>query len=157
MKKRYPLITLAILGMDTLVKEKIERTMKAKERREILKGKVTLQKYYNNGAMLNFMEKKPNQMRMGAAGIMAAALVIYGYFLGAKEKVTTRLGMSFLIGGGLSNLLDRFTKGHVVDYFSFNVKNEKLRSIVFNLSDLFVFIGASLLLLTKGFEEKRAH
>ena len=37
--------------------------------------------------------------------------------------------------------MERVEKGYVTDYLSFSVKNEKLRKIVFNLSDFSVFAG----------------
>ena len=43
-------------------------------------------------------------------------------------------------------MADRLTRGYVVDYFSFNVKWEKLRRLVFNISDFFI-LGGTLLSL----------
>ena len=61
-----------------------------------------------------------------------------------KGARLTKLGLSMILGGGLSNFYDRKTSGYVTDYFSFGVKNKKFRNIVFNLSDLFIFAGALL-------------
>jgi signal peptidase II len=52
--------------------------------------------------------------------------------------------MAILAGGGLSNLFDRYTKGYVVDYLRFPFGPKKLRRIIFNVSDFFVFMGALL-------------
>lgn len=49
-----------------------------------------------------------------------------------------------LFGGGLSNLYDRYTKGHVVDYFHINIGPKWLRNIIFNVSDFFIFLGVIL-------------
>ena len=53
-------------------------------------------------------------------------------------------GVALLLGGGLNNLYDRYTKGHVVDYFHLNFGPKWLRAIVFNISDFCIFIGALL-------------
>lgn len=45
-------------------------------------------------------------------------------------------------------------QGFVVDYFSFRVPLEKLRRIVFNLSDLFIFAGAGLMIVYSFFKRK---
>ena len=49
-----------------------------------------------------------------------------------------------LAGGGLSNLYDRYTKHHVVDYVRFQTGPKWFRRIIFNVSDFFIFIGAVL-------------
>ena len=47
------------------------------------------------------------------------------------------------LAGGVSNLYDRMKRGYVVDYFSFQWK--ALKTVVFNLGDLFIFAGAFLM------------
>ncbi len=59
------------------------------------------------------------------------------------------------MGGGFCNFWDRLTKQHVVDYMSFNVKCSRLRKVVFNLSDLFVFAGAVMNLFFVNLAKKR--
>ncbi len=58
--------------------------------------------------------------------------------------ILIKLGLSFVVGGAFSNVYDRLVRRYVVDYFSFNVKWERLRRIVFNISDLFIFLGSFL-------------
>ena len=71
-----------------------------------------------------------------------------------KSGMLLKLAMSFLLGGALSNVWDRLRQGFVVDYFSFRVPLEKLRRIVFNLSDLFIFAGAGLMIVYSFFKRK---
>ena len=66
-----------------------------------------------------------------------------------------KTGVALLLGGGLSNLYDRYTKGHVVDYFHINIGPKRLRNIIFNISDFCVFIGA--LLAVAGAETAQRH
>ena len=61
-----------------------------------------------------------------------------------RAALPTVLGVALLLGGGLNNLYDRYTKGHVVDYFHLNFGPKWLRAIVFNISDFCIFIGALL-------------
>ena len=58
------------------------------------------------------------------------------------------------LAGGVSNLYYRMKRVYVVDYFSFRVPLEKLRRIVFNLSDLFIFAGAGLMIVYSFFKRK---
>lgn len=58
-----------------------------------------------------------------------------------------KTGLSILLGGAYSNTYDRLVRGYVVDYFGFQVKNERLRNIVFNISDFCIMIGALISVL----------
>jgi len=44
-------------------------------------------------------------------------------------------------------MCDRLTRGYVVDYFGFRVKNKRLRNVIFNISDFGIMIGAVLLVI----------
>ncbi|HAG10558.1 MAG TPA: signal peptidase II [Desulfotomaculum sp.] len=57
----------------------------------------------------------------------------------AEKKRLIRIGMGLIIGGALSNLIDRLQLGLVIDYLDFRVWP------VFNLADTAIFIGACLL------------
>ena len=52
-----------------------------------------------------------------------------------------------MLGGAFSNTYDRLKRKYVVDYVSFPVKNEKIRNVVFNISDFCIMIGALLMVL----------
>lgn len=58
-----------------------------------------------------------------------------------KQAAPAKTGLSFLAGGGLSNLHDRLVKGHVVDYVSFGFGPKRFQKLVFNMADFFVFAG----------------
>lgn len=64
-----------------------------------------------------------------------------------RGNSTLKAGLAFLLGGAYSNTYDRLVRKYVVDYISFPVKNERLRRIVFNLSDFCIMIGAVLLVI----------
>ena len=56
-----------------------------------------------------------------------------------------KLAVTFALAGGISNLYDRMKRGHVVDYFSIEWK--WLKRLVFNLGDIFIFLGSGLMLI----------
>lgn len=66
-----------------------------------------------------------------------------------QGKQLFSLGMALILGGGASNLFDRVKRGYVVDYLGL----PKIKNIVFNLSDLFIFLG-SILILTGEWKER---
>ena len=73
-----------------------------------------------------------------------AILGILGYML--IKKPTDRiecLSLSFIVGGGIGNMIDRVALGYVVDMIDFRLIN----FAVFNVADSFVCVGAGLMLL----------
>lgn len=72
------------------------------------------------------------------------ALIGMFLYMAIKIKVNhwlLTLSLSFIIGGGLGNLLDRVRLGYVVDFFDFRVFP------VFNLADICVCLGCGMLIL----------
>jgi len=61
-----------------------------------------------------------------------------------KSKLVNAAGILFA-SGGLANAIDRLGDGAVTDYLDFGW--QALRWPTFNLADVFIFIGAALLLL----------
>ncbi len=135
-------IVIAIVAVESVIKQVTEQNGTKGERKPILGGRLYLTKYHNYGAFLNLGEKRPEFVKGISLGLCLACTMIYVLTLGTKGKTLLKTGLSLLLGGAFSNTYDRMIKGYVVDYFGFNVKNEKLKNIVFNLSDFCIMIGA---------------
>lgn len=93
---------------------------------------------------MNFLSGRPGAMRVIHTAVMIVVAAGYYLLLRLPGKIPTKIGASLLLGGGAGNLYDRYTKGHVVDYFHVNVGPEWFRKLIFNLSDFYVFVGAFL-------------
>ena len=143
----YVIIIVAIIATETKIKNYIDENMKLGERKKILNNKIILSKYYNSGMFLNFMEDKKETVKMVSGAFLGFLLLLFSCFLPKKGHKLFKLGMSFVLGGATSNVSDRIKRGHVVDYFSVNGKSfKKLNKIVFNLSDLCIFLGSALII-----------
>lgn len=140
----YLSITAGIFLLDFFLKHHIDKTYARKVQHPRLGGHIILEKYYNDGAALNLLAKRPAIMRGIHTAIILVLGVIYYLALSVSGKPITKTGLAFLVGGGASNLFDRYTKGHVIDYFRINIGSKRLRRVIFNISDFFVFIGALL-------------
>lgn len=125
----------------------VNKEMYKKE--ELFHGKIILERYHNKGAMLNFLEDKVELVKTISAAILGILLVIFGALLPKKGNYILKLGLSLVLGGALSNVYDRFKRGYVVDYFSFKF----LKKIVFNISDICIFIGSLLITICSFFKE----
>ena len=139
------LLVIGIFVGDGLCKTYMDRSLQEKEQRPVLGGHVILRKFHNPGAMLGLGQNRRPVLALAIGWLRA---------LQEKSGMLLKLAMSFLLGGALSNVWDRLRQGFVVDYFSFRVPLEKLRRIVFNLSDLFIFAGAGLMIVYSFFKRK---
>ena len=151
----YLLIVLGIFALEYNLKNYTDshRLQGAKEER--FGGKLILCNYQNSEGGFGIFKKNP-QLGVKISGVVLVCVIwefVKALFGGAAFLV--KLGLSLVTGGGLSNYYDRVTKGYVTDYFSFGVKNKKLKNTVFNLSDFFIFIGAVLFVVGRVFAEFR--
>ena len=141
-------ILIGVFLTDTILKSRAEKHLSDKAVREIAWDKILLRKLHNYGIACNMGEKHPKLVEYGTLSVWIAVLLTLLRMLkkplGKVQGALIRLGGALVLGGGLSNLNDRITKGYVTDYFSFNVKCEKLKRIVFNLSDMCIAVGAVL-------------
>ena len=77
------------------------------------------------------------------------------YFLKNKKLLKNkniRLFLIFITAGGVSNLLDRLTRGYVVDYIEL-----KIFPPIFNLADVYITLGTIMLAFYVFFVLKNKH
>ena len=109
----------------------------ARQETEYADGRVKLTALRNEGAAFGLPVP-----RKAVVGVSAAALAL---LLTQRKKAPLAAGL--VLGGGLSNLLERVRNGAVYDYVQFPKAPKKLKDYVFNLADFQVFAGAVGLLL----------
>ena len=141
----YIILILSIFVGDGIIKKYIEDTKQYGKDEKIFDGKIIISKYHNKGAMLNFLENNAKLVLALSSAMLGAIFVIFAIFLPKKENKLLKLGLALILGGALSNTYDRIKKGYVVDYFSFNW----LKKIVFNLSDICIFLGTFITCIAK--------
>lgn len=144
--------TIAFLT-DSFMKEKVEKTVKDDEKKQVCKGKIQIEKYHNKGAVLNALENRPGMIKIIHTVVLVWTVVYTKIQVKKHGNAGNKMGRSLLLAGGLNNLCDRYRRGYVVDYLRFSTPWKWLNRLVFNLSDFFVFAGALLMLLFSKKEE----
>lgn len=146
----YILIAAGIFFGDDFIKKYIEENKEFGKDETICNGNIIINKHHNKGAMLNFMDKNPNAVLLVSGAFLGIMLLLFALILPKRNNRLLKLGMSFLVGGALSNVYDRAKRGYVVDYFSF----KPLKKVIFNISDIFIFIGSFFVVLASVFYKK---
>lgn len=143
----YLLIPVIIFITDYVIKAYIEKNYKKGDSKEILSGRIIIHKYHNEGAMLNALDKNQRLVTVIAGGMTLGVFIGYLLLFRKKGMYLLKTGVSLVLGGALNNLYDRIKRKYVVDYFSFQSRWKKFRQIVFNISDICIFLGSFLFIL----------
>lgn len=150
-KYLYAGIPAAVFGGELLLKNHVEKNVRAGTEKKILGGRILVRKYHNFGACLDAGSGHGRIVAAVSLLMTAALSLVFVLTLSACGHGWLKAGLSLLLGGAYSNTYDRLKRKYVVDYFSFGVKWEPLRRVVFNLSDFCILIGA-LIVALKGEE-----
>ena len=149
MKNIYTAIAALLCGADSLIKYAIESNHPDGELRPALHGKIIIRKFHNKGAMLNLGASRQQTMAVLSVIFTVFMTGVYVGTLGTRGRHMLKTGLSLILGGAYSNTYDRLFRKYVVDYVSFEVRNPRLRNIVFNLSDFGIMIGSCLLVISQ--------
>lgn len=141
------LLAMAIFIIDFLIKNHIENTEYTGTEKPILGGRLLLHRYHNEGAFLNVGERRRGLVSALSLVLTLGATVLFLVTFTCRGSGLMKVGLSFLLGGAYSNTYDRLARKYVVDYVSFPVQNQKIRNIVFNISDFCIMIGALLMVI----------
>lgn len=141
----YTGIIAALSSLDLGIKWLIEQE-KPEEFPKTLphaKGKILLYRNHNAGFPFGFLEQHAELVRMLPLAVISGLAGFLAAILPQKGKTVQKFGIAVILGGAVSNLYDRMIRHYVVDYFS--IQCGKLKKVVFNLGDIFVFLGSGIL------------
>jgi signal peptidase II len=101
----------------------------------------------NKGAFLSMGSDLPDFWRMLALHVFPAVLLVaitlYAMFSKSLNKWQV-LGMSFIIGGGASNVYDRIEYSAVTDFMNMGLFG--VRTGIFNFADVSIMVGLAIML-----------
>jgi signal peptidase II len=143
------LIVTACVGCDQMTKSIAKSYLLAHPSMSFLGDTFRVQYAENDGAFLSLGASLPPKTRMfifiGGVSLFLISAFIYLIFASGIDALAV-MSLSLVIGGGLSNLLDRiFYSGHVVDFLNLGLGG--LRTGIFNVADLAIMLGMFLLVL----------
>ena len=133
------IFAFAVFLLDLLIKTTVHYLLPPATSIPIIKGFLHVTYVQNTGAAFGIL---PNQrMSLILIGIIVCTVIVYLFNKTRKPDILLRLGYSAILGGSLSNLLDRIIHGYVIDYIDFRVFP------VFNFGDIAINLGVLLVFL----------
>ncbi|WP_138512767.1 signal peptidase II [Maricaulis alexandrii] len=141
----YLIFWVFLVAFDLIVKSQIERLLVDVGTSVPLVPGFNLTLGHNRGVSFGVLDSDhwiaPYILSSVAVVLVVAVLI---WTAEQKSKLVNAAGILFA-SGGLANAIDRLGDGVVTDYLDFGW--QALRWPTFNLADVFIFIGAALLIL----------
>ena len=139
------LVILANVGIDQISKQWAQSTLKGKPSTSYCNDMFKIIYAENDGAFLSLGSGLPDNIRFWVLGMIPVVILVifllYTWF--SKEvDLWSGIAFSFIIGGGLSNIIDRFLYGSVVDFMNMGIGS--LRTGIFNIADVSIIVGIIL-------------
>lgn len=140
----------AVCLLDQLFKNAIDTEPEENFPREMpgTKGQVKIMRVHNPGFSRGRLGTYPEFVKL-------VSITLTGFLAGGLHALTVehpgifqlrKLGISFVIGGALSNILDRVRKGKVTDYLNINLP--WFKKLVVNIADLSIYLGGILYVIS---------
>lgn len=149
-KLRVALLALAVsLPLDQLSKILIDRHLGYADRISIIEGFFYLTHVRNPGAAFGLFADSDATLRMVffvGVSIVAIGIIISFYRQLAPGDRLSALALGMILGGATGNLIDRLTRGEVVDFLQFRLWGGYTWPD-FNLADSFIVVGVAILML----------
>ena len=135
------LIIIGSIWLDQLTKWLAVTLLQGNPSVPILPGVFQLTYLENPGAAFGMLQNNRWVfLIVSTVGILA---VFFYLFVKRPTSKLLCVALSFIVGGGVGNMIDRVLLGYVIDFFDFCLIN----FAIFNVADSFVCIGAGMLAL----------
>ena len=155
------MVGLAVLIFDQLTKLLILRYLGYAQEKVVVEGFFNLVHWGNTGAAWSLFNRHASSNLFLAIFAVVALLVLFA--TRHHFDVHTRSGqlaLGLIFGGIAGNLIDRFLRGHVIDFLYFYVSRRGGGEIgfpAFNVADSAICVGVALLFLLSWQKEPEPH
>ncbi|SFG31963.1 signal peptidase II [Oribacterium sp. WCC10] len=139
-----------ICAVDQMVKSAIDTEPEDNFPRDMphTKGYIKIMRAHNPGFSRGRLGEYPELVKnssIAAVGFLAGGLQYLTSFYPKQYKLK-KLGMAIVIGGALSNVLDRIVNGKVTDYL--NIRVSGLKSLIVNIGDIAIYVGGIIYIIS---------
>jgi len=141
------LLVIANIAVDQISKFWVRAVVEPFSSSPIIGDYLTLRNVENDGAFLGMGGDLNPTVKLFVLLIIPAAVLLYVLYYMFKEKqmdILSLIGFSFVVGGGIANVFDRFVYGSVTDFLFIDLGF--VRTGIFNIADLSVTTGMILIL-----------
>ncbi len=136
------ILIITLLGIDQWTKALVANSMNEGDTISILQDFFHITYVKNHGVAFGMFQGK-----LGVISIIAIIAILgIAYYMIKKlkpEEYLSKYAYTFIIAGAIGNMIDRITRGFVVDMVDFR----GIWIYVFNMADVWINVGVILLIL----------
>ena len=150
----YAAIALLVFVGDQSTKAIVESSIPERQVIPVIPGLFNITHVKNEGAAFGLFADSPAPWKTALLVVISAALlatVVGVVWKTRRLQWEAGVGLSLILGGALSNLVDRIRMGRVVDFLDFYIRS--YHWYTFNLADSAIVVGAGFLILQVLFVE----
>jgi len=136
-------LSAAVILIDQITKQLVVRHLQWFDVKPLLPH-LNLVHMKNTGAAFSMMSDASPVLFI-LLGVGVSIGIIIWLRMHPRDQHLVAVALSFIMGGALGNVIDRVTRGHVVDFVDFYVGNWHFAA--FNVADMAISCGAALLIL----------
>ena len=144
----YPAIAAAVIALDQLTKYLVRASMQPGDSIPIIGNWMRILYVRNTGTAFSMFEGN-KWITLVLTSFLIVACLVFVYREARSGSRVIAVLLTFVVSGGISNLIDRFTLGYVTDMISCG------SFAVFNVADIGVTCGCALTVIYMLFEMKK--
>jgi len=151
------IIVVANIGCDQQTKVMAVEQLKGKPTTYYANDMFALTFVENTGAFLSLgsdMNSTLQFILLKALPVIMLVLLLFYTFFSKELNKSQIVALSFILGGGISNIYDRLLYGKVVDFMNMGVGD--IRTGIFNFADVSIMVGIGIFLASNLFWSKKA-
>lgn len=137
----YIMICIGVLILDIITKLWAELTLKGGDSFAVIDGFFHFTYVENRGIAFGLFSDARIWFILLSIIVLIALLILF--CKSENRTVWLKAGTSLVLGGAVGNLIERISKGYVVDFLDFRFINFP----VFNIADIAVCVGAVMLVI----------
>lgn len=150
MKKTRPYLALigVLVVVDQVSKWMVLRGVRLYSSVAVVPGFFNITHIHNRGAIFGAFSQVQNPhiyLVLTLASLVALGLVIYYFIITPAAERGMKISLTLILAGALGNLIDRVSRGYVIDFLDFYAG--KWHWPFFNVADSSITVGAALLLI----------
>ncbi len=134
------IVTILLIAIDQITKYIALINLKPISSTVFIKGFMDFTFVENRGAAFGILEGQ--RWFFVVITVIISVAIIYAFLKlpNKKEYMYLRVSLVLILSGAIGNVIDRFFRGYVVDFFEFTFINWP----VFNVADIYVVVGTML-------------
>lgn len=137
------ILTILVILVDFFSKYMVSKLMTVNETINLIDNFFRITYVKNTGAAFSIFSN--NTILVIIISVIVIGFLLFYIYKNKGNNKLENVSYAFILGGAISNLIDRLVYGYVIDFLDFEILSYD--APIFNLADTFIVIGVILFLI----------